>query len=314
MATEAKQLRTIATLKGHVGAVWCLAFSQCGRYLASGGQDRALRLWDIQVMKSIASRLNAHTGNIRAVAFSRDNQSLLSGSDDKMVKVWKVPSFSRAGRQLGPHGNVFFGGVHHLALSPTAPHVLAVAGGRHLTVWNLHSGTRLARVRHTSGWLTNCKNVCFDLTGEYCLSSSRGEVRQWRSGDWTDAGVVTEFSGDFNGVKLASHPTASQVAIFGRKGVMVWDIRKKTRVFHAEIEQLSAWKVRFSPNGQLLALVGSGGLCFLNTITWSVTRVGEGLTATAVAFHPNGKYFAAATCQGMITLHSIGELFPSQSS
>lgn len=44
------QLQHIQDLSGeHVGPIWCMKFSTCGRLLATAGQDRILRVW---VMRS----------------------------------------------------------------------------------------------------------------------------------------------------------------------------------------------------------------------------------------------------------------------
>lgn len=43
---EFDQLQHIQDLSGeHMGPIWCMKFSTCGRLLATAGQDRILRVW-----------------------------------------------------------------------------------------------------------------------------------------------------------------------------------------------------------------------------------------------------------------------------
>lgn len=43
---EFDQLQIVQDLSGdHSGPVWCMKFSNCGRLLATSGQDRAIRIW-----------------------------------------------------------------------------------------------------------------------------------------------------------------------------------------------------------------------------------------------------------------------------
>lgn len=46
---EFDQLQHIQDLSGeHIGPIWCMKFSTCGRLLATAGQDRILRVWVIR--------------------------------------------------------------------------------------------------------------------------------------------------------------------------------------------------------------------------------------------------------------------------
>ncbi len=53
-------------------------FSNCGRYLASGGQDGNVYLWDVAT-PVILAQFNTHKDAIYSLDFSRDNTVLVSG-------------------------------------------------------------------------------------------------------------------------------------------------------------------------------------------------------------------------------------------
>jgi WD40 repeat protein len=69
---------TTLELAGHLDVVHALAFSKDGKWLASGGDDRALRLWDAASGKQAAAW--ALEDVIRAVAFSPSGDLLYTGN------------------------------------------------------------------------------------------------------------------------------------------------------------------------------------------------------------------------------------------
>jgi WD40 repeat protein/serine/threonine protein kinase len=76
-------------LSRHPGRVQCLAFSPDSRWVASGGYDRMVRLWDVNERREIR-RFVGHRAAIRAVAFSPDGKRLASGGYDCKVRLWDV--------------------------------------------------------------------------------------------------------------------------------------------------------------------------------------------------------------------------------
>ena len=67
--------KMLASLQGHTGDVYSIAWSPNGKTLASGSGDRTVKLWDVAKGKQL-SNLRGHTG------------TLASGSDDRTVKFW----------------------------------------------------------------------------------------------------------------------------------------------------------------------------------------------------------------------------------
>lgn len=76
-------------LRGHLNSADCLAFSPDGKWLASGSDDRTVRLWEVEsgLPKHV---IREHRNKIEAIAFSPDGQTVASGDKSALVSFSHV--------------------------------------------------------------------------------------------------------------------------------------------------------------------------------------------------------------------------------
>eukprot|EP01068_Selenidium_serpulae_P007678 Selendium_serpulae@DN4775_c1_g1_i6.p1 len=76
-------------LTGHGQCVQDVAISADGAFALSGSWDKQLRLWDLNVGKSVR-RFVGHTSDVNSVAFSACNRQIVSGSRDRTIRLWNT--------------------------------------------------------------------------------------------------------------------------------------------------------------------------------------------------------------------------------
>ena len=99
---DTKNGKLIAEMAGHgrgtiflASAVYSLAFSPNGKWLASGGHDGSVIVWDIETHKPVFRAQVAGPPIVCSVAFSSDSKlvagSFENASAKRGIRVWKIP-------------------------------------------------------------------------------------------------------------------------------------------------------------------------------------------------------------------------------
>jgi WD40 repeat protein len=78
-----------------------LAFSPDGQTLVSGGQDHAVRLWNVSTGEEIAL-LGEHEAAVFGVDFAPDGRQIASGGFDRSIHLWNTERLEQPARQSQP--------------------------------------------------------------------------------------------------------------------------------------------------------------------------------------------------------------------
>jgi len=95
----------LRTLRGHAGPVHSVAFSPNDEYLASGGQDGTIKIWEVNTGRLLRT-LRGHFGEVRSVDWSPNGQHLASGGDDLTARIWDAATGKQVFALGGHLGNI----------------------------------------------------------------------------------------------------------------------------------------------------------------------------------------------------------------
>ena len=92
------------TLEGHLAGVSTIAWSPDSTVLASGSDDKLIRLWSTTTGRCLPTPLAGHHNYVCSLAFAPKGNMLVSGSYDEAVFLWDVRT-ARLMRSLPAHSD-----------------------------------------------------------------------------------------------------------------------------------------------------------------------------------------------------------------
>jgi len=197
-----------------------VAFSPDGKILASGGSDKAIRLWDVQEQKQIGL-LQGHTRGVRSVAFRADGKTLASGGGDATVRLWDVQEQKQTGVLQG-HTDLVLSVVY----SPDGETLTSASMDGTVRLWDVDGQKQMV----LQGYTGTVHSVAFSPDGEL-LASGGGwaddkTVRLWDVDAQKEVGLLEGHTNYVNSVAFS--PDGKILASAGSRentSICLWDIR-----------------------------------------------------------------------------------------
>ncbi|PYI03229.1 WD40 repeat-like protein [Aspergillus sclerotiicarbonarius CBS 121057] len=290
----------LETIEGHRGSpVRSVTFSPDGRLLASGANDRTIKLWDVST-STLQQTLEGHNGYVESIAFSPDGRQLASGSADSTVKLWDLTNGSH--QTLTGHE----GCVASVAFSPDGQLLASGSADHTVKLWNLTTSSHKTLKDH---WMP-VRSVAFSADGRWVASGSDDKtIKLWD----TVTGTLQHTSEALQSVVESVAFSQDGRLASGAGPVQLWDPASRTVQLTLGSSKDKAWAVAFSPNGRWLASSYFFDriirLWDLTTGTLKHTLKGHIWSAQCLAFSPDGRRLASCSAGNIIKLWDLDTTF-----
>jgi dipeptidyl aminopeptidase/acylaminoacyl peptidase len=225
--------KEVGRFEGHTDCVLGLALSSDGKQLATAGDDKTVRIWDVKTGEESA-RLD-HPARVDCVAFAPDKPALASGCSDHFIRLWNTKTRS-VDRKLD-HERC----ISYLCFSADGALLASIGRGR-LVVWQTATGRQVHDLKPCSG-----ETVAFSPDGAVLAAGgSNDAVYLWDVASGQRNAVFAGHAGYVESIRF-SRDGKTLVTTGADDSVRLWDVaaaRNEKAIRELPARELErAWKL-----------------------------------------------------------------------
>ena len=263
----------------HGGFIHAVAFAHGGELVASGGNDRVIRLWNASSGESLRV-LAGHEDAVLSVAFSPDDRWLLSSSYDGTARLWDVASGSTLAVLQGHSWWVW-----QAAFSADASRIVTAGQDGRAIVWSVvddGSGVACNVITEFSGHNAPVHTASFAPTADEVVSGGEdGRVLIWKPAEVQPVDLAARIAGLPEEPSpcrtLGDHDAAVSSASYSRDGRLI-----------ATAGNDNVIKIWDAPSGKLIK-----------------TLRGHGGRVRSCEFSPDGRFLLSGSHDGQAKVWSL---------
>lgn len=286
---NAPALQPLTMLNGLSSPVGAVAYSADGRWLAAGGLDGGVRVWDT-LSGSEHVRFQSASNRVDSLTFRTDGVLLAVAGQDNIVRLFDVATGSELSPLLGPSG-----AVTAVAFSPRTSVLAAASDDGNVYLWDTSRNERIGTLAGHTSYVTD---VAFSGDGSMLASASEDDtVRLWKVPAGT---VLAVLEHPANASAIVFQPGGAQLASAAGSVIRLWDVGARTVSAQLTAHSGSVTDLAYSPDGQVLASASAD----LDNDTVRLWDAGAGRElialrppdrVNALAFSPDGRTLAAGS-------------------
>ncbi|MEH1965564.1 nSTAND1 domain-containing NTPase [Nostoc sp.] len=291
------------TLEAHSDSVNTVSFSPNGQFIASGSNDKTVRLWRRDGSPLTQKPLQGHTDNVTCVTFSPDSKMIASGSEDKTVRIWGLN-----GKQIAIFKQAHNDTITNVSFSSNGQTIASGSADGTVKLWNLQ-GKLIATPKGNQKSITS---ISFSPDGKMFASVGEdGTVKFWNL-NGKEIKTLNK-SSDSPSAKISSVQFSSDsqtITTIGRSSLQLWHsngtLKKSIDLYTSAIVSLSPDGKTIASGGdssKVISLMSVPGQNYYQQRQFDLE--GHRNAVTSLSFSPDGKMIASGSKDNTVKLWNI---------